>query len=87
MRLRIGGKFYIVKQNVKIRGQGIILLLLGLLSWKIRAYEIAIFFIFLGGIMLLPNSETVDHFIYKVAKKIVRHRRDTYEDKIKTLEV
>ena len=86
MRLRIGGKFYSVKQSVRIRGQGIMLLLLGLLSWKIRVYETAIFFFFLGCLMLLPNVGKLNRFIYKAAKKVVRRGRDTYiigrEDKI-----
>ena len=86
MRLLIGGKSYSVKQSVRIRGQGIMLLLLGLLSWKIRAYEIAIFFMFLGCLMLTPDVGKINRIVYKTAKKIVRRGRDTYiigrEDRI-----
>ncbi len=78
MRLQIGGKLYNIRQSITIRGQGIILLMLGLLSWKIQAYETAIFFIFFGTLMSFPNVGKINRLIYKAAKKIVRHGRDIY---------
>ena len=78
MRLRIDGKFYRVKPSVRIRIQGMVLLALGILSWKIAAYDIAIFFMFFGGLMVLPNIGKINLLIYKIAKKIVRRGRDTF---------
>lgn len=78
MKLRIGGKSYRVKQSVTIGFQGIFLFSLGLMCWKIKAYEIAVFFICMGALLFMPDFGKFNGLIYKTARKIVRHGRDLY---------
>ena len=73
MRFVINGKTYKLKEKVIIKIQGIVLLALGIICHKAEIDGAALFFWFYGGIMLLPN---VNSILYRIARKIVKHKEE-----------
>lgn len=78
MRVIINGKTYRLKENIKMRLQGITLLILGVLCHETNADGAAIFIWFLGVVMLASNAKTISKIIYQMALKIVRSERRKY---------
>lgn len=58
MRLIINGKKYRLRENVKIRIQGIALLVLGFLCYKTDADGAAVFMWILGTLMTLGTTDS-----------------------------
>lgn len=58
MRLIINGKKYKLRENVKIRIQGIALLILGFLCYKTDADGAAVFMWFIGAVMLFGEIDS-----------------------------
>lgn len=58
MRLIINGKSYYFKENIKIRLQGIALLMLGILCHKVSADGAAVFIWLLGVVMLFGKIDS-----------------------------
>lgn len=78
MLIKIQGKYYSVKKSVLTRLQGITLLIIAYSCYKIEVYEVALIFFLMGFVMVCPQTGILNHFIYWIAKKIVRqgHRRE-----------
>ena len=58
MRLIINGKSYRLKENIKIRLQGIALFVLGFLCYKTDADGAAVFMWILGTLMMLGTTDS-----------------------------
>lgn len=58
MRFIINGKKYKLRENVKIRIQGIALLVLGFLCYKTDADGAAVFMWVLGALMMLGTTDS-----------------------------
>lgn len=58
MRLVINGKSYRLKENIKMRLQGIALLMLGILCHKVSADGAAVFIWLLGAVMLFGKIDS-----------------------------
>lgn len=58
MRLIINGKSYRLKENIKIRLQGIALLMLGVLCHKVNADGAAVFMWILGVLMMIGTTDS-----------------------------
>lgn len=78
MLIKIQGRYYSFKKSVLTRLRGIALLILTYLCYKAEAYEVALIFLLMGAVMVCPQTGILNHFIYWMAKKIVRqgHRRE-----------
>jgi hypothetical protein len=58
MRIIINGKTYRLKENIKMRLQGIALLALGMLCHKVNADGAAVFMWLLGAVMLFGKIDS-----------------------------
>lgn len=58
MRLIINGKSYRLKENIKMRLQGIVLLMLGILCHKASADGAAVFMWLIGAVMLFGKIDS-----------------------------
>jgi hypothetical protein len=58
MRIIINGKTYRLKENIKMRLQGITLLILGMLCHKVNADGAAVFMWLLGAVMLFGKIDS-----------------------------
>lgn len=78
MLIKIQGRYYSIKKSVLTRLQGIALLIIAYSCYKTEVYEVALIFFLIGIVMACPQTGILNHFIYKIAKKIVRqgHRRE-----------
>ena len=76
--MKINWKRYKIKDSVIIRLQGICLLLLAYLCYKVKADEVMFIFLLLGMLMVCPDLRRINRCILWIAKKIVRqgHRRE-----------